>query len=195
MIKTAKVVESIQDNGGFIRTDEVAGRAEYEHIRKAIEDGTLVRVRQGVYAEQLALANTMIDVEKIVPGGVVCLYSAWSHYQLSTQIPSGHCIAIDSKRKVTIPEFPPINLYYWKKEYLNIGVTEMEICGYRVKITDVERSVCDAVKYRNKIGLDVCSEIINEYLKRKDRNISRLCEYAKQLRVYNTLSKYLEIVL
>ena len=195
MIKTTKVVESIQDNGGFIRTDEVAGRAEYEHIRKAIEDGTLVRVRQGVYAEQLALANTMIDVEKIVPGGIVCLYSAWSHYQLSTQIPSGHCIAIDAKRKVTIPEFPPINLYYWKKEYLNIGVTEMKICGYQVKITDVERSVCDAVKYRNKIGLDVCSEIINEYLKRKDRNIPRLCEYAKQLRVYNTLSKYLEIVL
>lgn len=195
MIKTAKVVESIQDNGGFIRTDEVAGRAEYEHIRKAIEEGTLVRVRQGVYAEQLALANTMIDVEKIVPGGVVCLYSAWSHYQLSTQIPSGHCIAIDAKRKVTIPEFPPINLYYWKKEYLAIGVTEMDICGYQVKITDVERSVCDAVKYRNKIGLDVCSEIINEYLKRKDRNISRLCEYAKQLRVYNTLSKYLEVVL
>ena len=71
MIKTSKVVESIQDNGGFIRTDEVAGRAEYEHIRKAIEDGTLVRVRQGVYAEQLALANTMIDVEKIVPGGIM----------------------------------------------------------------------------------------------------------------------------
>ena len=195
MIKTTKVVESIQDNGGFIRTDEVTGRAEYENIRKAIEDGTLVRVRQGVYADQLALANTMIDVEKIVPGGVICLYSAWFHYQLSTQIPSGHCIAIDSKRKVTVPEFPPINLYYWKKDYLAIGVTEMEICGYLVKITDVERSVCDAVKYRNKIGLDVCSEIINEYLKRKDWNISRLCDYAKQLRVYNTLSKYLEIVL
>ena len=137
----------------------------------------------------------MIDVEKIVPGGVICLYSAWFHYQLSTQIPSGHCIAIDSNRKVTVPEFPPINLYYWKKDYLAIGVTEMEICGYLVKITDVERSVCDAVKYRNKIGLDVCSEIINEYLKRKDWNISRLCDYAKQLRVYNTLSKYLEIVL
>ena len=195
MIKTTKVVESIQDNGGFIRTDEVTGRAEYENIRKAIEDGTLVRVRQGVYADQLALANTMIDVEKIVPGGVICLYSAWFHYQLSTQIPSGHCIAIDSKRKVTVPEFPPINLYYWKKDYLAIGVTEMEICGYLVKITDVERSVCDAVKYRNKIGLDVCSEIINEYLKRKDWNISCLCDYAKQLRVYNTLSKYLEIVL
>ena len=194
-MKTGEVVESIQEKGGFIRTDEIAGRAEYEHIRKATEDGTLVRVRQGVYAEQLALANTMIDVEKIVPDGVVCLYSAWSHYQLSTQIPAAFCIAIDAKRKVTVPEFPPIDLYYWKKENLNLGVTKMEVSGYWVKITDIDRCVCDAVKYRNKIGLDVCSEIIHEYLKRKDRNITRLCEYAKKLRVYNTLSKYLEIAL
>lgn len=195
MTKTLKVIKSIQDKGGFIRTDEVAGRTEYEHIRKAIEDGTLVRVRQGVYAEQLALANTMIDVDKIVPEGVVCLYSAWSHYELTTQIPGAYCIAIDAKRKVTIPEYPPINLYYWKKENLILGVIETEISGYKVKITDVEKSVCDAVKYRNKIGLDVCSEVIREYLKRKDRNITRLCEYAKQLRVYNTLSKYFEIAL
>ena len=194
-MKTVEVVESIQEKGGFIRTDEIAGRAEYEHIRKATEEGTLVRVRQGVYAEQLALANTMIDVEKIVPGGVLCLYSAWSHYQLSTQIPAAFCIAIDAKRKVTVPEFPPIYLYYWKKDNLNFGVTEMEVCGYWVKITDIDRSVCDAVKYRNKIGLDVCSEILHEYMKRKERNITRLCEYAKKMRVYSTLSKYLEIAL
>ncbi len=52
-----------------------------------------------------------------------------------------------------------------------------------------------AIKYRNKMGLDVCSEIVRGYLKRKERNITLLCDYAKQLRVYNTLSKYLEIVL
>ncbi len=93
MKKTAEVVELIQEQGGFIRTNEVAGRGEYEHVRKTIEDGTLVRVRQGVYAEQMALANTMIDIEKIVPGGVVCLYSACVHYQLTTQMPSAYCVA------------------------------------------------------------------------------------------------------
>ncbi len=195
MRKTAKVVEYIQGKGGFIRTDEVVNRAEYEHIRKAIEEGTLVRMRQGVYAEQLALANTMIDVEKIVPNGVVCLYSAWSHYELTTQVPRAYCIAIEAKRKVTVPQYPPIDLYYWKKENLILGVTETKISGYRLKITDIERSVCDAVKYRNKIGMDVCSEIVREYLKRKDRNIPLLCDYARPLRVYNTLSKYLEIAL
>lgn len=195
MKKTTEVVESIQDQGGFIRTNEVADRAEYEHIRKAIEEGSLIRVRQGVYAEQMALANTMIDIEKIVPGGVVCLYSAWAHYQLTTQIPSAYCVAIEAKRKIKVPEYPAIDLYYWKKENLKLGIVETVISGYTVKITDLERSVCDAIKYRNKIGQDVCSEIVRSYLKRKERNITLLCDYAKQLRVYNTLSKYLEIVL
>jgi predicted CopG family antitoxin len=64
-----------------------------------------------------------------------------------------------------------------------------------VKITDMERSVCDAVKYRNKIGLDVCSEVIRNYLKKPSRNLTRLMEYAKQLRVANVLKNYLEITI
>ncbi len=32
----------------------------------------------------------------------------------------------------------------------------------------MERSVCDAVKYRNKIGLDVCAEVIRTYLKKAE---------------------------
>lgn len=54
------------------------------------------------------------------------------------------------------------------------------ISGNRALITDIERTVCDAVKYRNKIGLDVCGEIIDTYLKKGNRNISLLHEYAKK---------------
>ena len=61
-----------------------------------------------------------------------------------------------------------------------------------VMITDQERTICDAVKYRNKIGLDVCGEVIDNYLKTETRNISLLHEYAGKLRVKNTLIKYLE---
>lgn len=40
-----------------------------------------------------------------------------------------------------------------------------------------------AVKFRNKVGMDVCSEIINNYLERPDRNLSKLMDYARKLRV------------
>ena len=151
-----------------------------------------MRIRKGIYASPSALANTIIDVERIVPYGVLCLYSAFAHYGLSTQVPAATCIAIDAKRKVSLPEFPPIDLYYWKKENLTLGVIQKEISTYSVRITDLERTVCDAVKYRNKIGLDVCGEVLDSYLKKENRNISLLHEYARQLRIESILTKYLE---
>jgi len=186
------IIDTLQKQGGFITTSEATSRGVYEHLRRATEDGTLMRIRQGVYVETSALANNMIDVQRIVPGGVLCLYSAFAHYGLSTQVPAATCIAIDAKRKVCLPEYPLIDLYYWKKENLAFGVVEKEVSGYKVLITDLERTVCDAVKYRNKIGLDVCGEVIDNYLKTENRNISLLHEYAGKLRVKNTLIKYLE---
>lgn len=71
----------------------------------------------------------------------------------------------------------------------------MEISNYQVRMTDLERSVCDAVKYRNKIGLDLCAEIIRTYLRKKERNLSRLMDYAERLRVTKILNNYLEIAI
>lgn len=186
------IIDTVQQQGGFITTGEVKSRGEYEQLRHAAEEGNLVRIRKGVYAETSALANNMIDVERIVPRGVLCLYSAFSHHGLSTQVPASTCIAIDARRKVRLPDYPIIDLYYWKKEYLEFGIMQKEISGYDVLITDLERTVCDAVKYRNKIGLDVCGEVIDSYLKKDNRNISLLHEYAQILRVKNILTTYLE---
>lgn len=185
-------INEIQAKGGFVTAKELPGRMEYERIRRATQEGTLVRIRKGIYADMEALANNMVDVERIVPHGVLCLYTAFMHYGLSTQVPAAICVAIEAKRKVRLPDYPVIGLYYWKKENLAFGIVRQIVGGYQVQITDLERTVCDAIKYRNKIGLDVCGEILNNYLKRSDRNISVLHDYAHRLRVENILNRYLE---
>lgn len=191
-MRNTTIIDELQKSGGFIKASEVKTRGEYEQLRRAAEEGTLLRLRNGVYVETSALANNMVDVERIVPGGVLCLYSAFAHYGLSTQVPSSFCIAIEAKRKLRLPDYPIIDLYYWKKENLEFGITQKVLSGYVVRITDLERTVCDAVKYRNKIGLDVCGEVIDNYLKMDNRNISLLNEYAIRLRLRTILTKYLE---
>jgi hypothetical protein len=59
----------------------------------------------------------------------------------------------------------------------------------------MEKSVCDALRYRNKIGIDVSAEILRNYLSRKERNITRLTSYAKSMRIAGVLNNYLEIQL
>lgn len=186
-----KITDIIDARGGYTTVSELSNDSEYMRVRRAVERGEMIKIKHGVYANADALASTMIDVEHIVPRGVLCLYSAFMHHNLSTQIQGAWCIAIERKRKVVKPQYPLVDLYYWSQANLELGVERKEISGFMVSITGLERTVCDAVKYRNKIGLDVCGEVLNEYLKREDKDIALLHDYAKKLRVENTLIQYL----
>lgn len=181
----------ISQRGGYTCVRELSSASEYRRVLRAVERGEVQKIRHGVYGNIDALAGAMIDVERIVPRGVLCLYTAFFHYKLSTQIQSAWCIAIESKRKVVLPEFPLIDLYYWMPKNFEFGITTQKIAGYNVRITDLERTVCDAVKYRNKIGMDVCGEVLNDYLKREDKDLGLLHEYAKLLRVDKILTSFL----
>lgn len=167
------------------------GRAQYYATLQKAKQGDLVRIKRGVYAREIDLADTMIDIEAIVPDGILCMYSAWEYYRLTTQIPAQFDIAIKRGRKVVLPEYPPIKLHNLSEPALSLGVTTATISGFKVKIFDIEKCVCDAVKFRNKIGMDVCIEIIKEYLKRRDRNISKLMKYARVLRVAKILEMFI----
>lgn len=179
---------------GFIKAGDVDGKF-YRRLLHSAKEGYVTRLKRGVYAKEDALANTMIDVDKVVPGGILCLYSAWAHYQMTTQIPSAYFVAIDRDRKVVVPEFPVIQLVYQSKQILSVGRTRTQIQGFAVSIYDRERCVCDAIKYRNKVGLDVMAEVLKSYLKTPGRNIELLRTYAEKLRVLSTLHRYLEIQL
>ena len=137
----------------------------YRRVVRAEKSGKLVRVRKGVYA------------------------------LLTMQNPPTFCIAVDAKRKIVFAQKQLITLYYWNKQSLTLGVEEVEYSSHKVRMTNAERSVCDAVRYRNKIGEDLCQEIIRTYLKRPDRKIGLMMEYAKALRVAKILGNYLNILM
>lgn len=182
-------------NEGFVRSRKLLNDGDYYKVRRAVDKGTIVKVRHGVYARPDILLSNMTDIETIIPGGIVCMHSAWSYYGLTDVVSPAVCVAIKASRKVVVPDIIPFEIYYWKEDYLMLGVTECEYSGFVVKITDIEKSVCDALRYRNKIGIELCTEILCNYFKRDNRNLTRLMEYAKKLRVKRILSTYLDLYL
>lgn len=171
----------------------VRGSRSYREILREAKEGEIIKVRNGLYATLDTLAGGMIDIDAIVPGGILCMYSAWHYYGMTTQIQDSYYVAIGRKRRVRLPEAIDITLVYQKDELLNIGRTKAIIDGIEVAIYNRERCLCDAIKYRNKIGIDVMAEILNSYLSYSQKNLSVLSKYAKQLRVYNLLSTYLDV--
>lgn len=109
--------------------------------------------------------------------------------------PPEYHVAIEKSRKITLPDYPPIRVYFWSEKYWSIGITETTIGDTTVKIYEREKSVCDAIKFRNKIGKDVEREVLTNYLKAKNRNIDKLLRYARLLRVEAQMKTYLSILL
>ena len=72
------IMNKATSQGGIITTAEFPNQSDYQKIVRAKERGELIRVRHGVYAVPDALFNTMIDIDRIVPNGIVCLYNAWA---------------------------------------------------------------------------------------------------------------------
>lgn len=171
------------------------GRTAYYKMLESAKQGELIQVRRGVYANIEQLSGNMIDINSIVPDGILCLWSAWNIHHLTTSMPQAFHVAIKRGRKVSVPSFPKIEVHHYTEELLNIGVISMVIDSFIIRLYDVERCVCDAVKFRNKVGMDVCSEIINNYLERPDRNLSKLMDYARRLRVGKIIEQYLQVKL
>lgn len=190
-------METDKKANGFLSssTAKAKGRSAYYKLLDEAKEGNLISVRRGVYATVDQLADTMIDLDIVVPGGILYLQSAWNIHGLSTTLPQCYHVALKRGRKIQVPEYPPIEFHFITEKLFNLGVEEKNISGYKVKLYNLERSVCDAIKFRNKIGMDVCSEVVNNYLSMPNRNLTLLMDYAEQLRVSSTLKKYLEIKL
>ncbi|MBK6950259.1 MAG: hypothetical protein IPH16_21200 [Haliscomenobacter sp.] len=124
-----------------------------------------------------------------------CLLSAAFYFRLTTTVPGRHLPAIPDDRKVVLPDYPPIQLYFWNETPYSLGVATAELTGGSIKIYDLEKTVCDIIRHRNKIGFEVLKEILKNYLDRKDRNLNRLHFYAKQLNIFNKVDEFLNILL
>ncbi len=191
-----QLLERFNKNEGFLRTADSLTATEKYHLRRLIREGVVNRVKRGFYRlNDSPRVFHESEVAKMIPNGIFCMFTAWSYYELSTHVPGEYHVAIPKTLKTVLPDYPPVKLYYWVTETFDIGKTAAEINGSLVNIYDLERSVCDAVKFRNKIGNDTVSEILHNYIHRKDKNLDKLMKYADRLRISNSLNQMLQIIL
>jgi predicted transcriptional regulator of viral defense system len=192
-------MNSIPRTKKFITTAELKNMGySYYKIGRFEETGVLQRVNRTTY-ENLAFngdENDFFSAEAFVPNGVICLMSAARYYELTTFLPDAVDVAIERKKKVnTLPEWPAIRIYYFNSARMEIGVREVSEDGNTFHIFDIEKTVIDIIYYRNKVGIEETSEVLNNYLKRRERQIDKLYAYAKQLRCEKVVRTYLEVLL
>ena len=109
-------------------------------------------------------------------------------FEHTVTAPSG-CIpsaAIKSECKV----------YYIKPELFDLGKTMLKTpSGNEVQAYDLERTVCDVIRSRNKMGTETFLAALKLYAASPRKDLNKLNSYAKKRRVSNVLRQSLEVLL
>jgi len=196
-IQSARAI--IDQNNGMIRmADAVRAGIHRNTLKKMIESEILIRESRGLYrlADKPPLGNPdLVTVAAKVPKGVICLISALSIHELTTQIP--HEVYVAISRNATPPQidYPPVRSFRFSGKAFSEGVERIVFDGFEVPVYCREKTIADCFKYRNQMGLDTVVEAIKFYKGQPKRDVGLLMEYASVCRVATKIRPYLESIL
>lgn len=189
-------LKAFRSRGGTLRTRDLIALGIHTDALYALrESGQIVELGRGLYrladigeAEHPDLAI----VAARVPNAIVCLISALSYHDITTQVPSAVHLAVPRGGYHRIKLSMPITVYRFDSKTFSEGFETHRIGGMPVKIYGAARTVVDCFKFRNKIGMDVALEALRLARQRKRVQNRELLKYARLLRVEKLMSPYLQ---
>ena len=196
--KTKSNIEIIEElmkaNNGYVTSkliSELGIHRMYLNIMK--EKGIIEKVGNGIYIDSKKIDDSYytfnLELSNIIYSHMTALY----FHGLSIKAP-------DNKCDITVPnnyfnyKLKNHNVFYVDKEIYNMGLTEVETpYGNKVRVYDIERCICDIIRSKNRMDLEHIKYSIRSYIKRKDKNIKKLSEYAEKLGIKEEVMNYIEI--
>jgi predicted transcriptional regulator of viral defense system len=167
-------------------------------IARMLEKGILERLSRGLYrltdSEPLPSPDLAVVAAK-VPQGVICLISALSFHELTTQIPHEIYVAIPRASEPPRIEHPPIRSFRFSGKAFSEGIETHRLGPIIAKIYSREKTLADCFKYRSQIGLDTCLEAVRFYQRQKKYKVDVLLHFADVCRVKKVMQPYLEAIL
>lgn len=130
-----------------------------------VKIGKIERIAHGMYRhpdyepkgtdfQWLDLATAARKIE----GGVICLISALSYYELTDEIARVFWIAVDNDNSKA--KFPMTRIVRMRN--MQLGVKHIVLAGFKVKIFDIERTIVDSFRY---LDLETSIKALKIYLK------------------------------
>ena len=159
--------------------------------------GILERVKQGVYQKSDTITDEFMKIQKnnnVIFSNTTALY----FHNLTDKVPNTISITVPQGYNVLhiTKKFKNLKIHYVKKEIFESGKIEtLSKMGAKIYIYDKERTICDIIKNKEKIDVDVFSKALKLFFKDKDIKVRKLIKYSKELKTEKKVREYLEVLI
>ncbi len=200
-VSEAKIEEAIKlfrERGEILRTSEAEKAGIHNRtLYYMLDNGYIDKLERGLYqlSDKETLSNSdLVIVAKKIPKARICLISALVYHEMTSEIPHKVHIALPATSRNPRLEHPPIKVYLFCGESLTKGVKRHKSDGVEINVYNPAKTIADCFKFRNKIGLDIAIEALENGINEGKASYADIIKYAKICRVQNVIKPYLETI-
>ena len=151
------------------RDAEEAG-IDYHGLRRLENAGIVERERRGLYRRLDVEFTRFSDIAAVcaqVPDGIICLLTALIVHDIGTQLPRRIWIAIPQGRRTPALARSHLEIVRFSGLPLRYGVVDTEFEGVPAQITSPARTVVDCFRFRNRIGIHIAYEALDDVVAKR----------------------------
>ena len=193
----AELAAIAKSHGGIIDT-----KTAVEHgiskamLYKLCKNEKIHRIVKGQYILPEEMEDELLSISKRSDQIIFSHETALFLHGISDRTPFEHTVTAPSDCVPSAAIKTECKVYYIKSELFELGKTTLPTpAGNMVPVYDLERTICDIIRSRNKLGTETFLAALKMYAANPKKNLNKLNTYAKQLRVANVLRQYLEVLL
>ena len=193
----AELAAIAQEHGGIIETKTaIAHGISKAMLYKLCREDRIHRVVQGQYILPDDMQDELLSISKRSNQIIFSHETALFLHGISDRTPFEHTITVPSDYTVSAAIKNECKIYYIKPELFDLGRTTLNTpAGNEVPVYDLERTICDMIRSRNKVGTETFLAALKLYAASPKKDLNKLHFYAKKMRVANVLRQYLEVLL
>ena len=186
-----------QEHGGIIETKiAVAHGISKAMLYKLCKANKVYRVVQGQYILPDDMQDELLSISRRSDRIIFSHETALFLHGISDRTPFEHTVTVPSDYTASAALRNECKIYYIKPELFDLGRTVLATpFGNEVPAYDLERTICDIIRSRNKVGTETFLAALKLYAASPKKDLNKLHSYAKKLRVANVLRQYLEVLL
>ena len=185
------------EHGGIIEAKVAAQRGiSKAMLYKLCKEDKIHRIVKGQYILPDDMQDELLSISKRSDKIIFSHETALFLHGISDRTPFEHTVTAPSGCIPSAAIKSECKVYYIKPELFELGKTTLITpAGNEVQAYDLERTICDVIRSRNKLGTETFLAALKMYAASPKKNLNKLNTYAKQMRVEKVLRQYLEVLL
>ena len=189
--------ELVEEGNGYLLTYQVLENGiSKPTLADYVNKRNMDRVAQGVYLAEDAWKDELYILHLSNSRIIFSHETALFLHGLMEREPKDISVTVRAGYNASHLRKKGIRVYQVKPEIEELGIMDIQTSfGNTVRAYDMERTLCDIIRYKEAMDVQVFQYAMKEYMGSTHKNLNHLMTYAKKLHIESAVRTYTEVML